>query len=114
MKRLMALLMIVTFALSGCLGLGVAPDTIAQKLVVADREFSAVLNTASDLREAGILDDESMRDLNPLVQKTNKYIDAAWTAYDAGKMEKANNRLIMVNKLLMEVRTILQKQQGDE
>lgn len=103
----------VLLFLVGCSTLGGSNiDTPRKQLALADAQLTAVINTASDLRQAGLIDDATRAKLNVAFQQGNTIMDAAWIALGKGDITEANNKLQMVNTLLWNIRALLPKQGG--
>lgn len=105
---LMALLAV---SVSGCAVF--EAESNAQRLVAFQAQATAFVNTASDLREEGRLTDEEMRDLDPIVQRLDQAIDAAWTAESLGEQETVADKIQVIKDLIRQIRPILQEARTD-
>lgn len=99
--------------LVGCASM-TAPETPKQRLAYAESQFAALVHTAADLYEQGILSDEQARAITPDIRRANDALDAAWTAIDAGRPDDALDYLRILNRLLPEIRDTVQEAQSDE
>lgn len=113
-RRAAVVFPLLLLLLSGCasLGLNSGQDlNLGQKLVLVDREFTAVVNTASDMVEAGVLDSEEQRKLDPMIQDGNRALDRAWEAYNMGRKAEAREGLSVSTEMLMQIRMVLKEAQ---
>lgn len=84
-------------------------DTPKKQLSSLDMQVQAVIISAYELTVAGVLQKD---DVDPLIQQANSSMVLAWAAYGKGDMLELDNRMMMVNKLLLEVRAILVAKEG--
>lgn len=98
---------VLAVMLAGCAT--VAPQTPAQRLAMIDGQVTALYNTAADLREGGVIDDEQARDLQSLFLQVNTALDAGWAALAVGDLTQTENQIRLLNKVLWELRDRLQK-----
>lgn len=94
--------------LIGCAG--VSPQTPAQQLAVVDTQFQAIVKTAVELRQQGLITDELYVQIDPLVQQGSAALDVAWTSLGVGDLTKVDNQIRLVNKILWELRDKLPKE----
>lgn len=96
-------LMLLLAGLIGAVFTGCAtvtkPDSPAQSLAYVDGQFTALVDTAADLRQQGQLTDEQVEDIDPIIQKGDTALDAAWEALDAGDTESVLGYVKIVNSL---------------
>lgn len=107
-----AMLALVALLLVGCANV-TKPETPAQRLAYADGQFSALVNTAADLREQGILTEAQVREIDPKIQRGNEALDAAWLALNQDLPDEALDYVRIVNRLLPEIRAALKEAQDD-
>lgn len=91
-----------------------APETPKQRLAYAESQFSALVHTATDLHEQGILTDEEARAIDPDIQRASEAIRAARTAIGEDKPEQALDYVRIVNRLLPHIRSAVEEAQDDE
>lgn len=75
------------------------PESPAQSLAYVDGQFTALVDTAADLRQAGSLTDEQVDRIDPIIKEGDKTLDAAWEALDAGDTESVLGYVKVVNSL---------------
>lgn len=98
--------MLIALMLAACASMNTI-DTPRKKLAVADAQLTAVINTASDLRQAGVIDDATKVKLDIAFQQGDRTMDLAWIALGKGNITEANNQLQIVNTLLWNIRALL-------
>lgn len=92
--------------LAGCAS-APKPETARQSLAYADASFAAVVQTASDLRDRGILTTDQRARLTDLIHQGNSALETAHTALAAGDTATVRGKLAVVNSLLDQVRTMI-------
>lgn len=75
------------------------PDSPAQSLAYVDGQFTALVDTAADLRQTGSLTDEQVERIDPIIREGDTALDAAWEALDAGDTESVLGYVKIVNSL---------------
>lgn len=103
---------LVALLLVGCTTAPPQPQNVQQALVVADRNFTAVVATANDLREQGVLTAETQQRLTPLINEGSRKLTLAWQAYRLGDIATAEDQLAAVSEVMRELRATLPEQQG--
>lgn len=101
------LFLVLVFFVSACAHHDVRPETPRQAYVSADLQFQGAVQTAIELRQQGVLDDEMYNKLNELFEKTDQGLTAVNTALAQGYEDDAMGRLQLVNNLLWDIRDIL-------
>lgn len=96
---LLAILIVASF---GCASL-TAPESPAQGLAYADAQFTALVDTAADLREQGVIDEATADKISPLIYQASEALDLAWLALDQGRPETVADYVATVNRLLVEL-----------
>ena len=79
-------------------------DTPKKQLTALDLQVQAVMSSAYELTVAGVLQKD---DVDSLIQQANQYMMLAWVAYGKGDWSDMNNKMQLVNSLLLEIRAIL-------
>lgn len=102
--------LLLALLLSACASL-TAPETPAQRLAYADAQFAALVNTAADLREQGVLTADQAEDIDPIIQRGDEALTLAWAAIGRGQPDTALEYVALVNRLLIELRAELQEAQ---
>lgn len=101
--------LLLLILLAGCVT--VAPQTAAQRLAVVDTQFAAAVDTASDLRASGILTDAMRAELDPVIRDGDRALTLAWAALGKGQPDTALDYVVIVNRLLLELRAVLAEAQ---
>ena len=114
MKLLRFILFLVPMLvpLGGCVGLDARPETVRQKLAVAESQFTAVVQTAVDLRKAGLIDAKMYVKVDRLIKQGSQALEMAHTAMAAGDVKSAEGQLKLLNSILWQLRTELNKAEG--
>lgn len=79
-------------------------DTPKKQLTSLDLQVQSLIVSAYDLTVSGVLEKS---DVDPLIQQANSTMTLAWAAYGKGDMIDMDNKMMMLNKILLEVRAIL-------
>lgn len=93
-----AIVTVLVLLLSACASI-TKPDSPAQSLAYVDGQFTALVDTAADLREQGALSDEQVEAIDPIIRKGDTALDAAWEALDAGDTDSVLGYVRIVNSL---------------
>jgi len=96
------------FMLAGCASLA-TPQTAEQRLAYADTQFSALVESASDLRESGALGPDAVAELDPLIQRGDQLLELAWGALEGGDTSTAMNAVNTLQRLLPQIRQYLEQ-----
>ncbi len=109
------LLLFISFSL-GCsfFSGGAEPDSFAQRLVIADRQFTAVVETAVELKSADVLNDTQAKKINPWIQKGNKILDKTWNLYNTGKVKKAKKTMKSLHSYGNKIKKVLKGSNKNE
>lgn len=84
----------------------VKPETQHEALLVAEMEYTAILQTAVDLRRQGFIDDDAYDKLDDLFARANLSLHLAHIGSEVGDEKSAAENLTIVRDLLLELRTV--------
>ncbi len=87
------------------------PQTPAQRLAIIDSQFTALVNTASDLREQGTLTDEYVDEVDALIQNGHETLNAGWRAIGREDEDTALSTLRAMQQLTGELQRMLREAQ---
>lgn len=93
---------------------GTQPQTPVQKMAYVDSQFTALVHTASDLRESGMMGDEHVDEVDRLIQSGNSALDAGWVAVRNGDEDATLRTLRVLNQVTLDLQKILTEVQSDE
>lgn len=109
MKRQLALSALIFAAfLAAC---SILPKTPSQQLAYVDASFTALVETASDLRDQGALSESQIKRLDEHINRGNTVLGDAWAALRMGQDEQAQQYISVVNSLLILIRNELEGRQ---
>jgi hypothetical protein len=91
-----------------------APQTPKQRLAYVDSQFTAVVETAIELRQQGILTDAHVRRLQPTVNQAHQALSLAWAAMGKGNPESALEYVAVINELLFQIRNVLEEARHEQ
>jgi hypothetical protein len=86
-------------------------DTYKKQLSALDLQTQAVITSAHDLTVAGVLQKD---EVNSLVQNLDTSMTLAWAAYGKGDLLETDNKMQLVNSLLLEIREIIVSKEGTQ
>lgn len=89
---------------------GVVPKTVPERMAVVDAQVTAVINTAADLREGGLINDELYADLDEYFEAADHALDLGWRSVAVGDMDRAEAQIRVLNELLWAIREKLPKE----
>lgn len=113
MKRRFLPLLVLCALLGGCAGtLPVVPQTPAQTVLVAETEYTALLQTATDLRAAGVVNDALYAKLDAAFVETNAALDAVGLAMSLGRADDLPDLLAASQRGLATIRALLVEAKG--
>jgi predicted component of type VI protein secretion system len=94
-------------------GCGTMPtaQTQQQRLALVDVEVTAMMNAVADLREQGVFSNSTYADLADSLDTASKTLDAAWVAYSIGDYAESQDKLKLVNQMLITIHTKMQEAQ---
>ena len=104
-----ALLMVL--CIGACTSMMPAPQTQQQRLALVDVEVTALVNTVADMREQGVFSDSTFRSLAESLGEASQALDAAWLAYGLGDYTVTQDKLKLLNAMLIEIHAKLQEAQ---
>ena len=100
------------FLLASCATM-TAPQTVKQRMAYVDSQFTALVDTASDLREAGILTDEYVDEVDALIQSGDASLTAGWVALGKGDQDAVLTALQVTQSITLKLQQILQEMQNE-
>lgn len=108
-NRLMPVfLCLIALITSGCFGgSNVRPETPAQRLAYVDARLTATMQTATDLRAAGIVGDGDWQEIKAASRDASNAMDLAWSALGGGNPDTALDYVVIANRLLLQIRAML-------
>lgn len=89
----------------------ILPKTAAQQLAYADASFTAMVETASDLRDQGALAPDQIERLGDYINRGNVVLSDAWALLGQGESEQAVQCARVVTGLLVLIRNELEPTQ---
>lgn len=92
-------------ALAACT---ILPKTAAQQLAYADASFTALVETAADLRDQGVLTAGQIDRLDDYINRGNIILGDAWLALRHGDEDRAVEYARVVTSLLVLIRNELE------
>ena len=92
-------------------GCTILPKTPAQQLAYADSAFTALVETASDLRDQGALTEHQIDRLDEHINRGSAVLDGAWTALRLGDGDRVIEYTRVINGLLITIRDELEAPQ---
>lgn len=106
---------LLALVLAGCAQLGVPkPQTPAQTLALLDSQFTALVETAADMRADGEFSQIEQNQLGGIIFRGSAIIDQAWDALIAGKSADADRYMQLAEASLMQLRDLIQAHQDRE
>lgn len=90
------LTLILAAVLAACAGL-----EKREQLAQAEYAFTAVVETATDMRELGLLDDETIQRLTPMFIEANDLLQSAHDAIVDGDYDLADKEIRAAERLIM-------------
>lgn len=113
--------LLAAFALSACSTFGIGeqdpnatPQTLKQRVAALEVDFASIVQSAIQLRQAGVIDDQQKALLDDLFQSTAQALDGTWTALDVGNVATAENKIAEVNRLLLEIYAKMPSKSAEE
>lgn len=86
----------------------ILPKTPAQPLAYADASFTALVETAADLRDQGALTPGQAERLGEYINRGNDVLSHAWASLGQGDDEQALQYARVINSLLILIRSELE------
>lgn len=113
MKKLTVSVLLILVVLGGCGYIGQPqPETPKQALLAADRNFTAVVASANSALENGTISDTQARKITPYINSGDRLLDAAWSAYRAGKTDLVMTKVNELQSIIMDINAVLNKKEG--
>jgi len=102
---------VMMMSVAACTGMMPAPQTQQQRLALVDVEVTALINTVADMREQGVFSDSTFGDLAQSLGEASKTLDAAWFAYGMGDYTTTQDKLRILNSMLIKIHAQMQEAQ---
>lgn len=90
------------------------PQTPRQAYAYTDSSFTAAVQTLNSMHDQGMLTPAEETRFDTLFQRGNAALNTARTALDSGDTSTVQGRLSVVDSILVQLRTIIAKEQNDE
>jgi hypothetical protein len=98
--------------LPACAGLmPVTPKTPAETLLTVEQEYTAVIQTATEMRRSGAVADDAYQHLLGTFREINDGLALAHTAYSVGDVSTMQGQLALARAGILRVRALLVAQQ---
>jgi hypothetical protein len=114
MRKQYLMFLVLPFLLMACAPAmyNVKPETPRQVYATASYQFDGMIQTAINLRERGVMDDETHAKVLVLFERTELTLDATKLLLQQHDGEGAEANLRLVNNMLWEIRDILMEVEG--